>query len=207
MLESSSGTTIKLAGEPDSATCAGAPPSMSFLERIEIELARDADAPARARAEVREAIAERLSEVDRANAKLLTSELVTNAVIHPAQGVGGSVGLRITSYADRVRVEVTDAGSGFSAESLTPRPREAGGHGLIVVDRLSSRWGTSRPVLDGRPGFSVWFELDADAEQAAGAGQDQFSTPSRSQQYSSRHSFASSMHRASESQGSTVSNA
>ena len=192
---------------PLAPSSGGAPPSMSFLERVEIELARDAGAPARARAELREAIAERLSELDRANATLLTSELVTNAVIHPGQGVGGSVGLRITAYADRVRVEVTDAGSGFSADSLTPRPREAGGHGLVVVDRLSSRWGTSRPVLDGKAGFSVWFELDADPEQTAGAREDQFSTPSRSQQYSSRHSFASSMHRASESQGSTVLNA
>ena len=198
------GLADRLALAPSSG---GAPRSTAFLERVEIALPRDAYAPARARAELRSATAERLSETDRANATLLTSELVTNAVIHPGQGVGASVGLRITSYADRIRVEVTDAGSGFSPETLTPRPREAGGHGLVVVNRLSSRWGTSRPVVDGETGFSVWFELDADPEQAADAGQDQFSTPSRSQQYSSRHSFASSMHRASESQGSTVSNA
>ena len=51
-----------------------------------------------------------------------------------------------------------------------------------------------------------WFELDADLEEA-GDKAAQFSTPSRSQQYSSRHSLASSTQRASESQGSTVSNA
>ncbi len=183
------------------------PPAEPFLERIEIALDRDPAAPARARAELRQAIAGRLSEGDSATATLLTSELVTNAVIHPGQTVGGSVGLRITAYSDRIRVEVTDAGAGFDPGSLRPsQPREPGGHGLVVVDGLSSRWGMSRRDVGGEEGFCVWFELDA-GTHPAGEEQDQFSTPSRSQQYSSRHSLASSTHRASESQGSTVSNA
>src|SRR6202042_41470 len=91
----------------------------------------------------RRAIVGRLPDGDSATATLLTSELVTNAVIHPGQTVGGSVGLRITAFSDRIRVEVTDAGSGFDPGSLRPsEPREPGGHGLIVVDGLSSRWGT-----------------------------------------------------------------
>jgi anti-anti-sigma factor len=176
-----------------------------FLERIDIELARTPDAPARARAELRQAVAGRLSDHDGAAATLLTSELVTNAVIHPGLAVGGSVGLRITLFRDRVRVEVTDAGAGFDAATLPPvRPGEAGGHGLFVVDGLSSRWGTSRRPDDA---FCVWFELDAGLDEEAGDHAAQFSTPSRSQQYNSRHSLASSTQRASESQGSTVSNA
>lgn len=150
-------------------------PAGPFLERIEIPLARDADAPARARAELRHAIAGRLSDRDTATATLLTSELVTNAVIHPGQTVGGSrlVALRITTYKDRVRVEVTDHGHGFEPEGLPPRrPREAGGHGLIVVDGLSSRWGTTRRRVDESDGFCVWFELDADPERIA-AGSEQ----------------------------------
>jgi anti-anti-sigma factor len=210
-------------------------PGGPFLERIEMSLDRTAEAPARARAELRHAIAGRLSDRDSAAATLLTSELVTNAVIHPGEAVGGSVGLRITTYDDRVRVEVTDEGSGFEPGALPARrPREAGGHGLIVVDGLSSRWGTARRRVGEGDGFCVWFELDADPERTAadagadrivadagaerivagsgsgsgsGSAEDQFSTPSRSQQYSSRHSLASSMQRASESQGSTVSNA
>jgi anti-anti-sigma factor len=183
------------------------PPADPFLDRIEIALARDADAPARARAELRHAIAERLSDDDSATATLLTSELVTNAVIHPGQAIGGSVGLRITAYSDRVRVEVTDAGAGFDPGSLRPsQPGEPGGHGLVVVDGLASRWGTNRRSVGADDSFCVWFELDAGTDPT-GAEADQFSTPSRSQQYSSRHSLASSMQRASESQGSTVSNA
>jgi anti-anti-sigma factor len=186
-------------------------PGGDFLERIEIALDRTADAPALARGELRQAIAGRLSDRDSASATLLTSELVTNAVIHPDAAVGGSVGLRITTYHDRVRVEVTDGGAGFEPGSLPPRrPREAGGHGLIVVDGLSSRWGTARGHIGESDGFCVWFELDADPERidaGARAAEDQFSTPSRSQQYSSRHSLASSTQRASDSHGSTVSKA
>ena len=185
-------------------------PAEPFVERIDIALVRAPEAPARARAELRQAIAGQLSEQDGATATLLTSELVTNAVIHPGLPAGGSVGLRITLFGDRIRVEVTDAGSGFDAATLPPaRPGEAGGHGLFVVDGLSSRWGTTRRAIRGGVGdaFCVWFELDAGLEKEAGDRAGQFSTPSRSQQYSSRHSLASSMQRASESQGSTVSNA
>ena len=187
-------------------------PVEPFVERIDIALARARDAPARARAELRQAIAGRLSEQDGATATLLTSELVTNAVIHPGLRAGGSVGLRITVFGNRIRVEVTDTGSGFDAATLPPaRPGEAGGHGLFVVDGLSSRWGTTRRAVSGGVAaggevFCVWFELDVGLGEA-GDQAGQFSTPSRSQQYSSRHSLASSMHRASESQGSTVSNA
>ena len=179
-----------------------------FLERIEIALARTPDAPAQARAEIRQAVVSQLSDQDAATATLLTSELVTNAVIHPGVAVGGSVGLRIILFPDRIRVEVTDAGAGFDAATLPPaQPGEAGGHGLFVVDGLSSRWGTSRRPTGDDDAFCVWFELDTGLEGEAGNQAAQFSTPSRSQQYSSRHSLASSMQRASESQGSTVLNA
>jgi anti-anti-sigma factor len=149
------------------------PPSPPFIERIELELARELTAPARARRELRDAIGDELDESDRATLTLLTSELVTNAVIHPASGAGGLIGLRITVYPGRIRVEVSDAGSGFEASALAPRPREAGGHGLVVVEGLSSRWGTRRAQIHGEEGFCVWFELDlaSEAVAAAGAGQ------------------------------------
>jgi anti-anti-sigma factor len=135
-----------------------APPTTPFTERVELELARDPAAPARARAELREALADGVGEADRATLTLLTSELVTNAVIHSGADAGDVVRLRITLYPDRVRIEVTDPGSGFEVGNLPPRPRDFGGHGLVVVDGLSSRWGTIRARADG--GFCVWFELD-----------------------------------------------
>ena len=163
---------LQIAGISDRVTLApqGAdgPSTSPFLERIELELARVPTAPARARAELREAFGGRLQESDRATLTLLTSELVTNAVIHPDPQVAGSIGVRITAFPDRVRVEVTDAGSGFVAGSLPPRRRETGGHGLVVVDGLSNRWGTRQVTPDGEDGFCVWFELDVDYDLRTG---------------------------------------
>ena len=52
-----------------------------------------------------------------------------------------------------LRVEVRDAGPGFTAPR-TPRPRtEGGGTGLVLLERMSSRWGVAN---DG--GTCVWFE-------------------------------------------------
>lgn len=134
------------------------PATAPFTERVELELPREPIAPAQARAELRATIGDRLNETDRATLTLLTSELVTNAVVHPGPDAGGSVGLEITVYTGRVRIEVTDPGPGFELGSLPPRPRDFGGHGLVVVEGLSSRWGTSRTSAEG--GFRVWFELD-----------------------------------------------
>ena len=156
------------------------PPSVPFLERIDLELAREPTAPGRARRELREAVADRVGEPDRATLTLLTSELVTNAVIHPDPDADGPIGLRITTYSGRVRVEVVDTGRGFDASTLPRRPREAGGHGLVVVEGLSSRWGMHRTQPDGAEGFCVWFELDLESIPAEAPGQ--LSAPSLSQQ-------------------------
>jgi serine/threonine-protein kinase RsbW len=153
------------------------PPGGPFIERVELEFAREPTAPGRARAELRDALGARLGETDLATVTLLTSELVTNAVIHPTQDTGGTTALRITAYPDRVRVEVTDPGPGFDVANLPARPRDYGGRGLLVVEGLASRWGTTRGGSE--PGFTVWFELDmaapaaatgTDAAAAAGAG-------------------------------------
>lgn len=146
------------------------PPTMPFTDRVELELDRDPTAPARARAELRDALADGVGEADRATLTLLTSELVTNAVIHSGADAGDTVWLRITSYPDRVRIEVTDPGSGFEIGNLPPRPRDFGGHGLVVVEGLSSRWGTTREGSDG--GFRVWFELDVGASATDDLAED-----------------------------------
>lgn len=154
------------------------PPSGPFIERVELEFAREPTAPGRARAELREAVAGRLCETDLATVTLLTSELVTNAVIHPSPDAGGTTALRITAFRDRVRVEVTDPGPGFDVANLPTRPRDYGGRGLLVVEGLASRWGTTRN--GAVPGFTVWFELDVAAPDAEVTAQ--LSAPSRSQQ-------------------------
>ena len=88
-------------------------------------------------------------------AVLLTSEIVTNGVVH---GEGPITVVVLESEAG-VRVDVTDAGSGS-----VPTLRESGtdaedGRGLLLVDRLASRWDHVRTAA----GLTAWFELDAPA--------------------------------------------
>lgn len=82
---------------------------------------------------------------------LLVSEVVTNAVLHP--DAPGTVGLRVQMNHERVRVEVSDPGDGF-----TPKPRDPdrfeGGLGLYLVQRAAARWGVVQ-----EPNTTVWFEL------------------------------------------------
>jgi anti-sigma regulatory factor (Ser/Thr protein kinase) len=83
-------------------------------------------------------------------AELLTSELVTNAVLHAAT----SVMLTISCRDNTVRVEIGDAGT--EMPSLVEVP-DTGGYGLRLVDRMASRWGVEQVPGTGK---TVWFELD-----------------------------------------------
>lgn len=86
---------------------------------------------------------------------LLVSELVTNAVRHPK--ASGRIEMRVEVAGGRVLVEVTDPGGGFAKPDVGEPPADAlGGRGLLIVDRVASRWG----VTEGRP-TRVWFELAA----------------------------------------------
>jgi anti-anti-sigma factor len=135
---------------------AHAAPSGGFRERTELELARDPHSPARARVEVREALRGG-DQTEVANIVLLTSELVTNSVVHP-RGVGDTpVWLRLTVCEDRIRVEVEDCGDGFDY-AVPVLPEGERGRGLFLVDRFSDRWGRERVKTDAGPRFRVWFE-------------------------------------------------
>jgi serine/threonine-protein kinase RsbW len=133
---------------------------------IELELPCDPTAPGRARAEVREAAVAHLSQDETATAILLTSELVTNAVVHPEQRASTPISLRIGFAEARIRIEVTDRGSGFDPVAPTPRKPDRGGRGLLLVDRLADRWGAGTRGEHGDPRFCVWFELNGAGEEA-----------------------------------------
>ncbi|MFE7235405.1 ATP-binding protein [Streptomyces sp. NPDC002405] len=88
-------------------------------------------------------------------AELLTSELVTNALVH----TDDDAILTATVSPRGLRVEVRD----FVARR--PRPRTpgtgdgTGGRGLVLVQSLADTWGVCMHGV----GKSVWFELGADA--------------------------------------------
>jgi anti-sigma regulatory factor (Ser/Thr protein kinase) len=85
-------------------------------------------------------------------ALLLTSELVTNAVLH----AGGKPVLDVDVQPERLRVTVTDGGAPLPETPTNPAPLDESGRGLFLVETLSDRWGSEQHAPAGK---SVWFEL------------------------------------------------
>lgn len=84
------------------------------------------------------------------SAALMTSEVVTNAVLHGT----GDITFAFLAGQVLVRVEVGDEGP----EHPAPRDGvvdEEGGRGMVIVQALSSGWG----VEADPPGKVVWFEV------------------------------------------------
>ena len=86
-------------------------------------------------------------------AALLTSELVTNAVLHAATPFTVTLHL----MADRIRVDVAD-GSPVVPSIKDYAADAATGRGLTLFNTLASDWGV-QPVMGGK---IVWFELPVD---------------------------------------------
>ena len=108
-----------------------------------------------ARQTVREEFKHALSRKTLADVELLVSELATNSVRHAGCGDADELSLEAKVEPDRVRVRMFDPGSGFDEHTpAPPATGSEGGYGLVLLDRLSDRWGIQR---DGR--FSVWFEI------------------------------------------------
>ena len=96
-----------------------------------------------------------------ADAELLVSELVTNAVLHARSAATVSVDRNGTC----LRVAVCDL------STAAPRVRDYGpsvvtGRGMLLVDRISHRWGVD---VDGQ-GKCVWFEVLADEPRVRAEG-------------------------------------
>ena len=86
-------------------------------------------------------------------ALLLTSELVTNAVVHAsARPV-----LDVAVQPSTLRVSVEDDGAGQPRVPVDNPVLAEGGRGLFLVDALATRWGTEAREPRGK---AVWFELD-----------------------------------------------
>jgi anti-sigma regulatory factor (Ser/Thr protein kinase) len=82
-------------------------------------------------------------------ASLVVSEVVTNAVVHARSDAE----LLLERTPTALRISVIDHGEGLSQREKTGVGD--GGRGLLIVEALSSRWGTE--PTDG--GNCVWAEL------------------------------------------------
>ena len=88
--------------------------------------------------------------------ELLSSELLSNAVLH---GAGGhAIGVEVKHTTAAVRVAVSDNGD-HTPVVLDQDLAAVNGRGMAIVEAMSSRWGIE-PRDEG--GKTVWFELDLD---------------------------------------------
>lgn len=88
------------------------------------------------------------------DALLLTTELVTNAVIHARSAVSVTVRRGV----ERLRIEVADTGPG-ALRFRGARDDAQTGRGLQLLEAIASSWGTSA----FEAGKLVWFELSTAA--------------------------------------------
>jgi anti-sigma regulatory factor (Ser/Thr protein kinase) len=89
-------------------------------------------------------------------ARVITCELVTNAVVHGHSDVTITVS---TTFDRRVRLEVRDGSSECDLHAECPPPEATSGRGLFFVETLASSWGVE-PQPDGK---TVWALLDPPA--------------------------------------------
>jgi anti-sigma regulatory factor (Ser/Thr protein kinase) len=82
---------------------------------------------------------------------LVVSELVTNALVHTQ----GPVRLDLTLAGDRLRVAVSDSSPRAPAKPVLVDWESTGGRGLLLVEAMSTTWG-SVPVSGGK---QVWSEV------------------------------------------------
>ena len=96
-------------------------------------------------------------------AVLITSELVTNAIVHARSPVA----LVITSHNGTLRIDINDDSE--QQPALGVSHDELGGRrGLQIVEALADRWGTN----PGGHGKTVWFELASVHDEHSSADED-----------------------------------
>lgn len=89
------------------------------------------------------------------DARLVASELLTNAMRHARLLPDHTIRLRWMSSPDSVEIEATDGGSATTARVEPLRVWKESGRGLRVVRALSHEWGTTHD----RTGHVVWASL------------------------------------------------
>ena len=91
-----------------------------------------------------------------ADAQLLVSEIVTNAVRYGRPDIT----LRVSVDPPAIGIAVRDHGEILPASpDGPPPPTQPSGRGLLIVDAIASAWGVT-PNPDSVPGKVVWFEIE-----------------------------------------------
>ncbi len=124
---------------------------MSPEDLLRLEVPCDSDAPC----VVREAF-DQLEEIAPVldDARLIASELVTNAVVHSNCDASEMIAICARLGADCLTISVDDPGRTDKTAEIRSNPDEDGGFGLRIVQSLARKWGAERPN-----GHLVWAEI------------------------------------------------
>ena len=134
-----------------------------------IELAADVASCSTARRFVRETLAQAADDL-RANALLLISEVVTNAVLHAR----GPVTVEVQQKGGAYRIAVSDRSKAAPTEKGY-RTDDATGRGLQLLECVAAAWGWERTST----GKVVWFDLPVpvDGSLSPGSGCKSYDDP------------------------------
>ena len=122
----------------------------------EYRLPDDGSASMQARTKVKEDLTSLLDQERLDEVRMMTAELVSNAIRHGSPEADGHVILEIEREPGVVRIIVRDGGRHMDLNEPTFHTHADGHYGLFVVDALADQWGFS---IDGDKG--VWFEVEA----------------------------------------------
>lgn len=106
----------------------------------------------RARHFVRSALNNLLDTAQLEIIELLTSELVTNAIMH----AGSPPHVYVDIGSTRIRVEVRDQDHARLPVQRPDDPTATSGRGIAIVASMASDWGFE---IEPRTGKVVWFEI------------------------------------------------
>ena len=141
----------------------GIPAERNLIPRRRVILSATPDAPSLARRALGAVIPPPALHARYAQAFLVLSEIVSNAVEH-GSGPSDTIGMLIDAEEVMLRVQVDQAGPVSGVHLVDPHfvATTGRGHGLQIVDGFADSWGTSEPDR------SVWFEFRAQASGRPG---------------------------------------
>jgi hypothetical protein len=145
-----------------------APTRPTELYQRRVRLTREPAAAAGARSQVCAAIRDWKVPVDPDIAILLTSDLVTNAIVH---GEGDTVTLAIRCSRGHLRIDVYDK-SRYRPVGANDLVDAGTGRGLVLVAALSADWGSFRTPAGKAMYFTLAFQPDPPASGDRAAAGD-----------------------------------
>jgi anti-sigma regulatory factor (Ser/Thr protein kinase) len=101
-----------------------------------------------------------------ADALLVLSELVSNAVTHAAPLSNGRIAVGWPVLDDALHLEITDGGAVTSPQAGVAAPFSGSGRGLDIVRTICRAWG----VTEGERSVTVWADVPITGRAGAPAG-------------------------------------